>query len=96
MGGGDTGLPQDRIGDFSVGDKLDFSAIDAKTTVPGNDAFAWIGTGAFSGVAGQLHYHRDAATAQTLVEGDTNGDRAADFQLALTGLKSLTATDFVL
>lgn len=96
IGGGDTGLPQDTIRDFASGDRIDLSLIDAKTTVAGNDAFGFIGTGAFTGVAGQLHWRQDAATSRTLAEGDTNGDRVADFQLALTGLKSLAAGDFVL
>ena len=45
---------------------------------------------------GQLHYKLDSAHSLTLVEGDTNGDKVADFQLLLTGLKSLLATDFLL
>ena len=63
--------------------------INANTNVVGNAAFVWLGTAAFGGAAGQLHYKTNATLNQTLVEGDTNGDRIADFQLALIGLKTL-------
>ncbi len=33
---------------------------------------------------------------KTIVEGDINGNRVADFQIQLTGLKSLTVNDFIL
>ena len=36
------------------------------------------------------------ASDKTIVAGDINGDRVADFQIELTGLKALTAADFVL
>jgi len=39
---------------------------------------------------------RSVATASsTVVSGDINGDRTADFAIALTGAFTLTATDFV-
>ncbi len=31
-----------------------------------------------------------------MVEGDINGDKVADFQIELTGLKALTKGDFIL
>ena len=50
-------------------------------------------------MAGQLRWRKvDAAgTANdvTLVEGDTNGNAVADFQIQLTGLKALTAASFI-
>ena len=36
------------------------------------------------------------ANDKTIVEGNVNNDRVADFQLELTGLKTLNAGDFVL
>ena len=36
------------------------------------------------------------ANDRTIIEGDINGNRVADFQIQLTGLNTLTATDFVL
>lgn len=50
--------------------------------------------GVNTGVAGQLHYL--VSGANTLIEGDFNGDKVADFQIELTGLVTLTGTDFVL
>ena len=35
-------------------------------------------------------------TINTVVEGDTNGDRVADFQIELTGKKFIDAADFIL
>ncbi len=60
----------------------------------GDQKFAFIGTGAFTGVAGQLHYLHEGST--TFVEGDTNGDGAADFAIRLNGLVALVGADFVL
>jgi Ca2+-binding RTX toxin-like protein len=73
----------DVISDFTLGsDRLDLSAIDASTTVTGNQAFSFIGTSAFSGVAGQLRI--DTATAgRTKVLGDINGDRLTDVEVHL-------------
>ncbi|WP_210213311.1 hypothetical protein, partial [Sinorhizobium medicae] len=50
--------------------------------------------------AGELIYKtfNPAGTAddKTVVYGDLNGDGRADFQIELSGLKSLTAGDFLL
>ena len=97
IGGGDTGLLQDSVTDWASGDKIDLSRIDANAIGgTANDRFSFLGTATFSGVAGQLHYVRDVAGSRTFVEGDTNGDRVADFHLELTGHHYLLATDFVL
>jgi hypothetical protein len=58
-----------------------------------NDAFTFIGSDAFSAHtgAGLLRTFQDAAAGRTYVEGDTDGDGVADFQLELVGLHSLTA-----
>jgi len=90
------GANADRITDFShaQGDRIDLAAIDARFTVVGNQAFSFIGTAAFTGVAGQLHYWRDAG--RTIVSGDVNGNGTADFNIALTGTIALVAGDFVL
>jgi hypothetical protein len=86
----------DTITDFSQADaeKIRLDQIDANVNAGGNQAFAWIGNAAFSGVAGQLHYVH--AGGNTYVEGDTNGDGTADFVLNLTGTINLVAADFVL
>jgi Ca2+-binding RTX toxin-like protein len=85
---------------LSLSDRIDLSTIDANGALSGNTAFLWKGTAAFSGVAGQLHYRQENPTGtindKTIVEGDINGDRIADFHIELTGLKALVAADFVL
>ena len=86
---------RDIITDFLSGiDKISFSGIDANTAVTGDQAFAFIGTSAFSGAAGQLRY--GLVSGYTVVEGDVNGDMVADFQLQLTGSQTLLATDLML
>ncbi|MGO1079397.1 calcium-binding protein [Inquilinus sp. CA228] len=90
------GANADRITDFSraQGDRIDLAAIDARFTVVGDQAFSFIGTAAFTGVAGQLHYWHDAG--RTIVSGDVNGNGTADFNITLTGTIALVAGDFVL
>lgn len=46
----------------------------------------------FSGVAGQLRSY--LTSTATIVEGDVNGDRIADFSIALSGRVTLTSTTF--
>ena len=75
-------------------DDIDLSTIDARSTVAGNNAFAFIGTNAFTGAQGQVHYRYEGTN--TIVEGDVNGDQAADFQIQLNGHLTLSAIDFVL
>ena len=90
---------EDDITDFAAGDLIDISGIDAvaafdingliiKDAV--NNAFAFIGAGAFTGAQGQLRY------AGGVVEGDINGDTVADFAINVLGAPPLIATDFVL
>ena len=90
------GASIDTIADFSHVklDKIDLSTIDAKSgTVLINDAFTFIGNNiAFGNIAGQMMF--DSATNS--IYGDVNGDSAADFQIILTGVTSLLATDFIL
>jgi serralysin len=88
----------DRIKDFAVGlDDIDLSLIDAKLNAGGaNDAFTLIGAAAFSGARGELRFAQDASNNLTMVLADINGDSAADLQIRLDGLHTLTAGDFVL
>ena len=75
----------DTILDFANGDKISLVAIDADgSAVAGNGKFAFIGGAAFSGVAGELRVAQDPNVAGGwFVEGDTNGDRTADFLLSV-------------
>ena len=85
---------------LALSDRIDLFAIDANTKIAGDNAFIWVNNAAFSGAAGQLHYRTEdlAGTVndKTVVEGDVNGDRVADFTIELTGLKALQAADFIL
>lgn len=86
----------DFIMDFSTRqkDKIDLSAIDANLSRTGNQAFSFIGANDFSRRAGELRY--DKLETFTVVEGDVNGDGAADFSIALKGVHTLSKGYFVL
>jgi len=90
-----TGASADRIQDFTQGsDIIDVAGMDADLLTAGNQTFSFIGNAAFSGAAGELRYYDNGT--DTFVQGDINGDGAADFDIALTGVVPLAATDFVL
>jgi serralysin len=80
----------DTITDFQLGsDKIDLSQIDANTKIAGDQSFSFI-TGAFTGVAGQLH------DVDGVLSGDVDGDGVADFQITLTNKPLLGVADLVL
>ncbi len=84
------GAARDVIGDFETGlDLIDLSRIDATTAV-GNGTFTFIGADPFASVSGQLRY------ADGIIQGDINGDGAADFEIEIAGAVALTESDFVL
>ncbi|MFE0753473.1 calcium-binding protein [Inquilinus sp. NPDC058860] len=86
----------DRITDFShaQADRIDLSQIDANGGAAGNGSFGFIGTAAYTGVAGQLRYVVSGSDA--VIAGDVNGDRVSDFNIVLSNVGSLQAADFVL
>jgi Ca2+-binding RTX toxin-like protein len=86
----------DTITDFNraAGDLIVLEDIDARETAAGDQAFTFIGSSAFSGLAGQLRY--DKQGGNTYIEGDTDGNRVADFVICLTGTINLVVGDFVL
>ena len=90
-----TNYLRDQIRDFSPGaDVIDLLNIDADTTVAGDQAFSFIGTAGFHGVAGEL---RSAiSSGNSIVSGDVNGDGHADFSILVAGVTDLTASDFFL
>ncbi|MCX7255588.1 MAG: type I secretion C-terminal target domain-containing protein, partial [Polaromonas sp.] len=95
----ETGLTSttwDTITDFktSEGDKIDLLGVDANTALTGDQAFTFLGSvSAFTGDAtGKLRF--DAVT-HTLY-GSTDADTAAEFAIVLTGVNSLSTTDFLL
>ena len=85
---GRTSSSRDRITDFKHGtDNIDLSTIDANGSAAGNAAFKFLAKegASFTGVKGQLHWLQidvaGTANDKTLIEGDVNGDRHADFQI---------------
>ncbi|MGL4967260.1 MAG: beta strand repeat-containing protein [Inquilinus sp.] len=90
------GANADRITDFShaQADKIDLAGIDANTGAAGNQAFSFIGTGAYTHHAGELRF--TIASGVTTIAGDVNGDGVSDFHIQLTGGVALQASDFVL
>jgi subtilisin family serine protease len=86
------GSNRDIISDFSRidGDRIDLAAIDANTRLAGDQAFTFIGSASFGRIAGQLRF------VGGLVQADVNGDGRADMEIAVQGISSLLATDFVL
>jgi serralysin len=91
---GGLGAGADRISDFSPGeDRIDLSWIDADVTLGGDQAFAYIGAAAFSGLAGELRYAADGAAGR--LQADTDGDGVANFEILLSGTLAPLATDFV-
>jgi Ca2+-binding RTX toxin-like protein len=92
---------RDVITDFQRGlDDIDLAGIDADSGRAGDQGFRFIGTKGFSGKAGELHYQTfdQAGTANdiTVVSGDVNGDRIADFEIEIAGIVQLTSSDFLL
>ncbi|MDZ3836680.1 MAG: calcium-binding protein [Rhodospirillales bacterium] len=61
------------------GDRIDLATIDAKTGVSGNQAFAFIGTAAFTG-AGQVRV--TDAGADTLIQANTGGSLSPELEIA--------------
>jgi Ca2+-binding RTX toxin-like protein len=90
--------------DFILGfkpwaDRIDLSRIDADSFAAGDQAFHWIGNTAFSALgadsAGELRAYQ--VTDNWYVEGDTNGDGAADFMIRLfpQGSNPITEANFI-
>ena len=78
------------------------SRIDADTNVAGDQAFRFVGGGAFTGngTGGELRSTTDAA-GRSVVEGDVNGDGVADFTLFVMDATPATpdplvVSDFIL
>ena len=85
----------DRITDFTHGvDLIDLGGIDAVAGTAELDPFRLIGAAAFTGRAGELRV--SSGGQDTLISGDTDGDRVADFVLRLTGAHTVTEADFLL
>jgi Ca2+-binding RTX toxin-like protein len=77
----------DVIRDFTKGDRVNLTAIDADgDPTNGNSTFTWLGSGAFTKQAGQLRlFQHPEYTRSWGVEADIDGDGAADMLIYLVG-----------
>ncbi len=83
----------DLITDFTSGDLIDLSAIDANTKTAGDQAFHF---GATAGHAGDIVVHYDAVHDRTVIDLYVNNDTKADAEIWLSGNHALSAADFIL
>ena len=74
------GKTHDVIIDFAhtQADKIDLKGIDANLKFSGDQAFKFLGSNAFDGNAGEIQY------LNSILSGDINGDKVADFEVAVT------------
>ena len=89
---------RDSILDFdrAEGDKIDLSAIDARTgDGSATSAFKFIGKKGFDDVDGKKGELRSVEKhGDSLIQGDVNGDDKADFSILVDGVSKLKHTDF--
>ncbi|WP_417723117.1 M10 family metallopeptidase C-terminal domain-containing protein [Salipiger sp.] len=86
---------RDVITDFTPGeDRIEISRFDADLTQGFKQSFTFVGDTFFSGNAGELRYGHSSTS--TIIMGDVDGDRVADFEIELIGIMDLSASDFLL
>jgi Ca2+-binding RTX toxin-like protein len=88
-----TSSTRDHIHDFSAGDKIDLSGIDARSGNWSNDAFTYVGAASnvtSANANGALWFENG------ILYGSNDRDTAAEFQIELVGLTQLNLTDLVL
>ena len=85
---------RDLVQGFDAGlDLIDLTQIDANANVNANQAFTWIGTAAFSNLAGQL---RLITGANSVLQGDVTGDGVADFEVQFNAIATVSVNDILL
>lgn len=78
-------------------DVINLALIDANPATAGtDDAFAFIGTAAFAGAAGQVRYAKDIPSDTTSIEVRLAGSALPDMVITLAGQVTLTADAFLL
>jgi serralysin len=87
------GAQADTVTDFVRGaDRIDLASIDAVLGSSGDDSFAFIGTNAFTSVAGQLRYEVEGNSVR--IQGDVDGNGVADLEIVLNNVTTLAGSDF--
>lgn len=79
-----------------IDDVIDLSEIDAKwgRSFGGNQSFDYKQEDDFTGTKGELRIEVEGN--QTVIQGDTNGNGKANFEIILSGQHILTEDDFIL
>ena len=86
------GTGRDVIKDFVPGqDVIDVSNIDADSTAPSQQSFRWVGKATLTGAA-QLGYY--VSGGNTIIRASNDADAAAEVEIQLNGVKTLTEGDF--
>ncbi|MBU8540642.1 M10 family metallopeptidase C-terminal domain-containing protein [Falsiroseomonas tokyonensis] len=92
-----TPTSRDVITDFEAGDRIDLSAIDGNTDLPGLQDFTFLGrvSANSTGVStGEVSFHQFGGN--TFINIGVNSDGTRDMMIELTGLHTLQAGDFIL
>ena len=85
---------RDVVTDFTPGeDRIEISRFDADLTRGFRQEFTFVGDAPLTG-AGQLGYRHEGGN--TIVQADVTGDAVPDFEIQLTGVMDLEASDFLL
>jgi Ca2+-binding RTX toxin-like protein len=79
---------------FAAGDRIDLGYVDADIYADGDQAFAFIGTAAFSGTPGELRYYHSGGN--TYIELQTGTAADVEGVIRLDGIHTPTASWFVL
>lgn len=85
------GANRDQVLNFKAGDKINLTAIDANTTLSGNQAFIFNTT---TPRANSVWYV--VSGASVVVRGDVNGNTTPDFEILMKDRAGLLSTDFAL
>jgi Ca2+-binding RTX toxin-like protein len=84
----------DIVTDFVHGvDKINLNNIDAVPDIAGNQAFRFVGGGAFA-FEGDLR--AASSGGNTFILGNTDTDASPEFEIQLNGLHTISTSDFVL
>ncbi len=95
-----TSTSRDKIYDFKTGiDKIDLNGIDANTNLDSNQNF--LAFNSKTAAAYKVWYvtadaDADGAVDDVIIRGDVNGNTSADFEIAVIGVTTLAAGDFLL
>lgn len=87
---------RDRISDFSVGDRVDLSQIDANIAIDGEQDFILLSSRQEVSGAAQLYYFHEyfEQIERTILSGYVDDDGEVDFELEFDGCYEFTSNDF--